>query len=52
MIFMSIMTTKQIEIEQSWIEQEAADYAKRQYFDILQHEMESVANFQCIYCWV
>ena len=43
------MTTKQIEIEQSWIEQEAADYAKRQYFDILQNEMESVANFQCIY---
>lgn len=43
------MTTKQIEIEQSWIEQAAADYAKRQYFDMLQHEMESVANFQCIY---
>lgn len=42
------MTTKQIEIEQCWIEQAAIDYAKRRYFDILQEEMEDVANFKCI----
>lgn len=44
-----MMTTKEIEIEQAWIEQAAIDYAKRRYFDILQQKMESVANFQCIY---